>query len=154
MTAKLRKLTLTLKIDPKTKKKYIKIGKRIYWIKNSVTKKKLAGFVNEKLKKLGYKTKKFRIGKPSAKLSALRASKRTFKQALVNQQAERKYVAPKAAKAAKAAQAAQVVPADPKVVANLELELENLQKRREPENIEFYQLTKDVLMQLAKDSNI
>jgi len=106
-------------------------------VKDSVTKKKLAGFVNEKLKTLGYKPRKLRIGK------------RTFKQA----QAKQDDVAPRAFPFQKnfVAPPAKATLED---ALRAERELEDLQKRREPENIEFFQYTKDVLMDLAKKANI
>ena len=45
------------------------IGRRKYWVKERVTKRQLANFVNKKLKEIGYKTKKIKVkgrqGKPN-----------------------------------------------------------------------------------------
>jgi hypothetical protein len=120
-----------LKIDPKTKRKYLIIGRKKYWVKDSVSKKKLGDFVNQKLKKLGYKTKKLRY-------------RRTFKQA----QAKELYPeAPRKAKAGPKVTSKRPFPFQKKAT---EQEIEELQKRREPENIEMFQLTKDALLDLAR----
>jgi hypothetical protein len=124
-------------------------------VKDSVSKKKLAGFVNQKLKTLGYKPKKLRI------------RKRTFKQAQAKQD---EVLAPHARRAFPELPSKKGAPKKPfpfqkspegmrsktteHALRAAERELEDLQKRREPENIEYFQFTKDVLMEMARKANI
>ena len=130
------------------------IGRRKYWVKDSVTKKKLAGFVNQKLKKLGYKTKKLRYRRTfkQAQANGLRPTGRELYPGSAKGEVEiPKKVGPRAPARAGILTSKKPFPFQKK---STEQELEELQKRREPENIDLFQYTKDVLLDLAKKANI
>jgi len=147
------------------------IGNKKYLIKDTVSKKRLAGFVNEKLKSLGYKAKKFKFikrkpAKVKVDVAAVPKGPRGPRAREARREAPRaaapRAAAPRGPRAA-APRGPRGGPRGPKPkeeeeekkgLKTTEQELEELQKRREPESIELYQLSKDSLIDLAKKADI
>ena len=140
---------LTLKLDPKTHQLYLMIGNKKYLIKDTVSKKRLASFVNGKLKSLGYKAKKFKfIKRKPAKVKVNVAA------APKGPRGAPRAAAPRGPRGPSAPIESSKKKGFPIGRKTTEQELEELQKRRDPENIELYQLSKDNLIDLAKKAGI
>ncbi len=119
-----------LKTDKKTGDKYLFIGKKKYWIKSNTSKTKIVSFVKDRFKKLGYAPKKYVVAKRETRLSSKMTRIRQGK-------------TPRPPKP----------PRPPR--ESLESKMEQIQQSRaSPAEYELYRLSKDALLNIAKQAGI
>jgi hypothetical protein len=120
-----------LKTDKKTGDKYLFIGKKKYWIKSQTPKAKIVSFVKDRFKKLGYAPKKYVVAKRDTRLSSTNSKKMTR---------IRQGKTPRP-------------PRPPR--ESLEAKMEQIQQSRaSPAEYELYRLSKDALLNIAKQAGI
>ena len=113
-----------MKTDKKTGDKYLFIGKKKYWIKSKTPKAKIVSFVKDRFKKLGYAPKKYVVAKRD--MTRIRQGKTPRPPKPPRPQRE-----------------------------SLEAKMEQIQQSRaSPAEYELYRLSKDALLNIAKQAGI